>query len=105
MYCPNCGHERAANATACASCGQPVQQFTAPGTIKNYLWQSILATICCCMPLGVVALVFSAQVNSKLAAGDVAGAEAASRSARTWLVVAIIGGIVTGAGLAALSFL
>lgn len=80
-------------------------QFTTPGTIRNYLWQSILVTVCCCLPLGVVALVFAAQVNSKLAAGDFAGAEAASRSARTWLIVAIIGGIVTGAGLAALSFL
>jgi hypothetical protein len=76
-----------------------------PGMIPNYLWQSILATLCCCLPFGVVALVFAAQVNSKLAAGDVAGAQAASRSARTWLIVAVIGGFVTGAGVAALSFL
>ena len=105
MYCTNCGAERAANATVCAACGHPVQQFTAPGVIPNYLWQSIAVTLCCCLPFGVVALVFSAQVNSKLAAGDVAGAQAASRSARTWIIVALIGGIVTGAGVAALSLL
>ena len=105
MYCTNCGNERESYATVCASCGHPVQQFTAPGTIKNYLVQSILVTLCCCMPFGIVALVFSAQVNSKLAAGDVAGAEAASRSARTWIIVTLIAGFITGAGAAALSFL
>jgi len=105
VYCTNCGDERPSYATECASCGHPVQQFPTPGTIKNYLAQSILVTLCCCLPFGIVALVFSAQVNSKLAAGDVAGAEAASRSARTWIIVTLIAGIVTGAGAAALSLL
>jgi hypothetical protein len=59
-----------------------------PGTpIPNYLWQSIVSTICCCPPLGIVAIIFAAQVNSKLAIGDVAGAQEASRKARMfcWL--------------------
>ena len=38
---------------------------------KNYLVESILVTIFCCMPFGVVGLVFAAQVNSKFEAGDV----------------------------------
>lgn len=105
MYCTNCGHERPDGATACASCGHPVQLFAAPPHIPNYLVQSILATLCCCMPVGIVALVFAAQVNSKLAAGDVAGAQASSASARTWSIVALIAGLVTGAGLGALSLL
>lgn len=105
MYCTHCGVERPVHATFCPGCGHPVQQFTAPGAIPNYLVQSILTTLCCCLPLGVVALVYSAQVNSKLAAGDVAGAQAASRSARTWVTLAVIGGIITGAGIAGLSLL
>jgi hypothetical protein len=52
------------------------------GTIPNYLVQSIIATLCCCLPLGVVAIIFSAQVNSKLAAGDIAGAREASGKAK-----------------------
>jgi hypothetical protein len=51
-------------------------------TIPNYLVQSILVTLCCCLPLGVVAIIFSAQVNSKLAAGDIAGAQDASQKAK-----------------------
>jgi hypothetical protein len=105
VYCTNCGVERPANALACPSCGTPVQQFTAAAPVPNYLVHSILVTLCCCLPLGVVALVYSAQVNSKLAAGDIAGAEAASRSARTWVIVALIAGILSAAGFALVQYL
>jgi predicted secreted protein len=104
MYCTSCGHELPPGAIACTSCGQGIPHFPPPPNVPNYLIQSILATLCCCLPLGVVALVYASQVNTKLAAGDVAGAEASSRSARTWVIVAVIAGIVTGAGFAALSF-
>ena len=56
--------------------------------IPNYLWQSIVVTLCCCLPLGVVAIIFAAQVNSKLAAGDLAGARDASAKARMFCWIA-----------------
>lgn len=105
MYCTNCGNELAPNARACGKCGQRVPYFPPPPDIPNYLIQSILATLCCCLPLGIVAVVYSARVNSKLAAGDVAGAQVASKRAKTWAIVALIGGIVTIAGASALSLL
>ena len=103
MYCTNCGNELPPGALACSNCGQGIPHFPAPPKVPNYLIHSIVVTLCCCLPFGVVALVFSAQVNSKLAAGDVAGAEASSRSAKTWVIVAVVAGIVSGAGVAALS--
>lgn len=57
----------------------------------NYLAYAILTTILCCMPLGIVSIVFSTQVASKWAAGDVWGAQRASRLARQfafWSAVA-----------------
>ena len=105
MYCTNCGKELPAGATSCAGCGQRVPHFPAPPNVPNYLVQSIVTTLCCCLPFGIVALVYSAQVNSKLAAGDVAGAQASSKNAKTWAIVALIAGIVSGAGFAALSLL
>ncbi|MBV8517518.1 MAG: CD225/dispanin family protein [Acidobacteria bacterium] len=88
MYCTNCGHQRADADLTCTQCGARVRTFPPPPVIPNYLVQSILVTLCCCLPAGIVAIVFSAQVNSKLAAGDVAGAKAASQNAKTWAWVA-----------------
>jgi len=36
--------------------------------------QAILCTLFCCLPFGIVAIVFAAQVDGKLAAGDYNGA-------------------------------
>jgi hypothetical protein len=60
----------------------------------NYLVFAILVTIFCCLPLGIVAIVFAAQVNSKANAGDYEGAAASSRKAKTWCWVALIVGII-----------
>lgn len=52
--------------------------------VPNYLVQAILVTLCCCLPLGIPAIIFAAQVNGKLAAGDVAGGLESSRKAKLW---------------------
>ncbi len=58
--------------------------FNQPVNIPNYLVQSILVTLFCCLPFGIVAIVFAAQVNSKAQAGDIQGAMQASKQAKTW---------------------
>jgi hypothetical protein len=64
------------------------------GAIPNHLAWSIISTVlatCLCCPLGlvgIVAIVFSSQVNSKLNQGDVEGARRASANAKTWCWVA-----------------
>ena len=45
------------------------------GPPDNKLVWSILVTLFCCLPFGVVAIIKSAEVNSKWNAGDVAGAQ------------------------------
>lgn len=57
--------------------------------IPTYLWQSIVATVLCCMPFGVVAIVYAAKVDSLIAMGDYAGAQSASDSAKTWVGVSV----------------
>ncbi len=57
--------------------------------ITNYLWQSIVVTICCCMPFGIVAIVYAAKVDGLIATGDFVGAEAASKSARLWVNLSV----------------
>jgi hypothetical protein len=52
--------------------------------VPNQLVWAILTTLFCCLPLGIVSIVYAAQVDGKLAAGDVAGAREASRKAGVW---------------------
>lgn len=97
MYCTNCGTPRAdLAANLCPNCGGRIRRFPAPPFINNYLIPSILVTLCCCTPLGIVALVYASRVNTKLAAGDIAGAQEASRLAKTWMWVGFgIGAVVS----------
>ena len=53
--------------------------------ITNYLWQAICVTLFCCMPFGIVAIVIAAKVDGLVAAGDYAGAQSASDSAKKWV--------------------
>jgi hypothetical protein len=62
--------------------------------VSNYLVFAILATVCCCMPFGLPAIYFAGKVNGCVAGGDTAGAEAASKNAKTWCFVALGVGIV-----------
>src|SRR5207247_2556910 len=57
-------------------------------TVPNYIVPAIIS-IFCCWPLAIAAIIFASQVNSKLAAGDVAGAEDASKKAKMFSFIAI----------------
>jgi hypothetical protein len=62
----------------------------APGTtVQNYLVFAILATVFCCLPAGIPAIVYAAQVNGKLQAGDLAGAQVASSNAKMWCLISL----------------
>lgn len=58
---------------------------------KNWLVESILVTIFCCLPFGIVAIINAANVNSRLALGDYAGAQEASLNAGKWVKYSLIG--------------
>jgi hypothetical protein len=66
---------------------------------KNYLVESILVTIFCCQPFGIVGIVFGSQVNSKYALGDFTGAKEASDNAKKWTTWGFISGIVIMVGV------
>jgi hypothetical protein len=62
----------------------------------NYLWQAIVCTVCCCMPLGIPAIVYAAQVNTKIVQGDLAGAERYARNAKMWCWISFGTGLAWG---------
>jgi len=95
----------------------PAPPIGIPGTpgaptiasVPNYLVQSIILTVVslmCCgltcffgippLALSIVALIFSTQVNSKLGANDLAGAQAASKYAKlfNWISLGLMVGVI-----------
>jgi hypothetical protein len=55
-----------------------------------------IISIFCCWPLAIPAIIFAAQVNGKAAAGDVAGAQDASKKAKMFSFIAIGLGLLLG---------
>lgn len=96
MYCPQCGTKAEENARFCAKCGRalsdsseqprPALETREAGPydpnyrsedlfyVPSHLVWAILSTVCCCPPTGIVSIVYAAQVNGLVAAGDFARA-------------------------------
>ncbi|HYW74805.1 MAG TPA: CD225/dispanin family protein [Pyrinomonadaceae bacterium] len=61
--------------------------------IPNYLVPAIIA-IFCCWPLAIPAIIFATQVNSNVAAGNIAAAQEASAKAKKFMKLAFIVGVI-----------
>src|SRR5256884_2672180 len=62
-------------------------------TVPNYLVPAIIS-IFCCWPLAIPAIIFATQVNGKVQAGDIAGAQDASKKAKMFSYIALGIGIL-----------
>jgi hypothetical protein len=113
QYCFQCGREtgpagKATRVEAFATGPLPVPPPSAadpaPGPVRravsmarqipSYLPQAIVVTLFCCMPLGLVSVVYASQVSGKLQAGDERGAMRSSDHAKNWAWASLIVGLV-----------
>lgn len=60
----------------------------------TYLVWAILSTLCCCMPLGIVAIIKSARVTSLYNRGHYDQALIASSDAKDWCIYSLVAGII-----------
>ena len=117
MYCPNCGEKNIDEAKFCVDCGKPKHGTTtteqqghessepqsSPPPIDNHLVWAILATIFCCLPFGIVSIVYAAQVNGFVAEGKFDSARQASENAKMWAWIAFGVGLVSFGGFGVFS--
>jgi predicted secreted protein len=113
-YCKNCGTFLEDNVRFCPKCGvqiektieeqpfienpyaykqEPQQKPPMPNT---YLWQSIVVTIVCCLVLGIPAIVYATQVETKYSAGDYEGAFRSSKYAKNFCIWSLVSSVIIG---------
>ena len=68
--------------------GYPVQQPD-----SNLVW-GILSALLCCLPLGVVSIIYSSKVSGLWAQGRYAEAQAAADTAKKWAIWGAVAGVV-----------
>ena len=90
----------------------PPPSSGASASVPNFLVPAIISLLCC-LPLGIVAVIFAARVNGQVQTGDTAGALDSSRKAKmfsyigiglglVWIIIWVVM-MVLGVGIGALS--
>lgn len=59
-----------------------------------YLVLSIITTVCCCLPFGVVGIVYATKINSAMNAGNYEEAQKSAKTAKIWIIVAAAVGVI-----------
>lgn len=74
-----------------------INEYLKPQTPpKSYLIESILVTVFCCMPFGIIGIVNASNVESFYKNGDYEGAEEASKKAKRWTIIGLVSGFIFG---------
>ncbi|CAD7667884.1 unnamed protein product [Nyctereutes procyonoides] len=77
----------------------PVAGLPAPTAVehrplpKDYMMESVLVTLFCCLLTGLIAIVYSHETRAALSRGDLAQAEEASRKARSLVLFSLLFGV------------
>jgi len=61
---------------------------------KNYLTESILVTVFCCLPLGIVAIINASKVEKEYHSGNYEAAQKASDEAKKFMKWGLIGSAI-----------
>ncbi|XP_075840571.1 proline rich transmembrane protein 1B [Microtus pennsylvanicus] len=79
--------------------GSPVAGGPAPMPVehrplpKDFMMESVLVTLFCCLLTGLIAIVYSHETRAALGRGDLAQAEEASRKARSLVLFSLLFGV------------
>ena len=88
MKCFNCGATNPSNAYRCESCNVTLHEEAEP--FSSPLVWAILATVFCCLPFGVVAIVYSVNAKTQAQQSNMIGAGLHAQEARKWIKWSVI---------------
>ncbi|HLV39616.1 CD225/dispanin family protein [Xanthomarina sp.] len=60
-----------------------------PTRPNSYLALAIISTILCCLPFGIVSIIYATKVNALYEDGHYEKATSASKNAKTWGIISI----------------
>ena len=69
-----------------------------PAEIDSHMGLAIFSTLCCCLPVGIVAIVFASQVSKHIQEGDYEAAKKSADLAKLFCFISIGLTIVCGGG-------
>ena len=93
MFCKHCGARLEDGARFCMNCGYDQTDTHAPRESHNpafgerpgtYLVLSIIVTLCCCVPFGIIGIIYATRVDPAWNSGLYEDARNFSRKARNW---------------------
>lgn len=104
MRCKSCGQEIDDGMAYCQYCGKCQTEPPppcAPGAeevnceeVKTYLVWAILSTLFCCLPFGILAIIYSSKVTNCLALRKFPEARQASKTAKNWVIASVVASVV-----------
>ena len=69
---------------------QAPEPYNSREFIPNNMAWAILTTLFCCLPFGIVSIVYASQVDGRRAAGDIESARTAAEKARFWAIASAV---------------
>lgn len=95
MICPKCARPTDDDAVRCSNCKEVLRlDLSGNEEVPNYLILSILVSIFCCTPFGLVSLFFAIRANNLVKKGDRTGALLAAKRAKATLLFTLAAGLI-----------
>lgn len=113
MFCKQCGQKFDEGTVQCPVCGTPTGNARTasaemseneqvrpvpppPVTINDGMAPAVIATICCCPPLGIAAVIFAARVSIYAESGMIEEAKHSAKMAKILAWIGILIGLLWG---------
>lgn len=94
MFCKECGSAIDENTKFCPDCGVNRVLPKTAENIDSGLVLAIITTVLCCIPFGIVAIVYAAKVNDLVTRGRIAEAREAAAQSQKWSIIGIVSSLI-----------